>query len=59
MPQHSLASAQINDPSCRSSLHCSHLAFQCPEAVPVSGSPPPGSLPKAPCPGPLSTAQAG
>lgn len=24
MPQHSLASAQINDPGCCSSLHCSH-----------------------------------
>lgn len=24
MPRHSLASAQINDPSCRSSLHCRH-----------------------------------
>lgn len=27
MPQHSLASAQINDPRCSSSLHCSHAGL--------------------------------
>lgn len=47
-PQHSLASAQINDPSCCSLSIAATMGLPVSRGCPcVSGSPPPGSLPKS------------